>query len=278
MADAFDTLTIAILVVAILLAVLTFFELRFLRKSSKARRIRAARRLENLPDDAHNALLTTKAIQSALARGGVRSEEADALIREAQTAQERRNYRVVLELTSKAKERLMAAKAAQVMKGDLQKLESAAQGTDEITTKEMLQKEFPPNLAPSKFAISLAASAIDSGRSAGRDVSQAEALLADARARFDARDYTGALATARLAQRSAEGQAVEMSAPSRPTGEPVAVPLRATCPACGASLKEDDAFCRKCGTKVGPRPCPSCGADLLADDLFCRKCGARVAA
>ncbi len=278
MADALDTPTIAILVVAILVAVLTFFELRFLRKSSKARRIRAARRLENLSDDAHNALLTTKAIQSALARGGVRSEEADALIREAQMAQDRRNYRVVLELTTKAKERLMAAKAAQAAKGDLQKLESAVQDSDELTTKEMLQKEFPPNLAQSKFAMSLAESAIDSGRSVGRDVSQAEALLAGARARFDAKDYTGALAAARLAQRSAEGQAVEMPAPSRPTGEPVAVPLGATCPTCGTSLREDDTFCRKCGTKVGPRPCPSCGADLLADDLFCRKCGARVVA
>ncbi len=283
MAD--DTTTMIVIVVGILLAVLTYFELKYLRKSSRARRVRAAKTGDELPDQAHNALITAKAIVTTVGRGGVRSDDVDQLMREAQQAYDRRNYRVAIDLTSQAKSRLMALKSAQAAKGDLAKLKSApAPAEEEPTTKELLQKEFPANLAQSRFAISVAESSIDEAKDEDRDASRAEALLATARSRFEAQDYTGALSAARLAEKGARGESAaataspgpEVSVTASPVSAPVAVVGKSTCPSCGAPLKADDTFCRKCGAKVVLTACPNCNAELLGDDIFCRKCGTRI--
>ena len=280
-----DATTTVVIVVGILLAILTYFELKYLRKSSRARRLHEAKSDTELPDQAHNALITTKAIVDTMGRGGIRSDEADRLMREAQMAYDRRNYRVTLDLTAQAKTRLMSLKGAQAAKGDLAKLEaSPGAGAEEPTTKELLQKEFPANMAPSRFAISVAESSIALGQSDGRDVGQAEGLLASARSRFEAQDYSGALSLARQAAKSArEGGAAAGAPPSPPTAPanptpvaPVATVGKSACPSCGAPLKAGDTFCRKCGAKVVLAACPNCGAALLGDDIFCRKCGTRI--
>ncbi|MFA5897025.1 MAG: zinc-ribbon domain-containing protein [Thermoplasmata archaeon] len=279
-----DTTTIVVIVAVIVLAVLTYFELKYLRKSSHGRRIRTRKRDGELPDEAHNALITTKAIVATMERGGIRSEEVDQLMRDAQLAHDRRNYRVTNELTTQARNRLMALKSAQTPKGDLAKLEAMPTTADEPTTKEVLQKEFPPNLVQAKFAMSVAESFIEQGKGNGRDISRAELLLSTAKSRFDAQDYSGSLSVARQAEKSARGEAVEMPPPipgpaSTPSGTPpppVATVGRIACPSCGAPLKPDDTFCRKCGAKVVLTACPNCRAELLADDIFCRKCGTRI--
>lgn len=281
MADGLgEPLTLAVIGLILAVIVVTFIELKYLRKSMKARRVRAAKRVHELPDDAYNALVTTRAIQNTLARGGVVNEEVAALLREAQAAFSRQNYRVVLDLTSKARERLLALKARQTAQGDLAKLEGLPPGGEEVTTKELLTKEFPPNYAQSKFSMELAGSAIAAGREAGRDVANAEGLLAQADVRFRAQDYTGALALARQAQKAAAGEAV--AAPPPPPAPAPAAPIvsasRLACKTCGSTLQADDVFCRKCGSRVGPVACGTCGAELVADDAFCRKCGARVRA
>ena len=280
MADAItDPVTVAVVlaVVSIVIAV-AFFEMRFLRKRMKNRRIRAAKDDSALPDQAHNSVTTTKAIYASLSRQGIQSPEVSGWLREAEMAYERRNFRVTLELTTKAKDRLLTLKSAQASRGDLAKLETLPTpgGGEEITTKELLQKEVPPNLLQSKFSIELAETAIGQGRHVGRDIGQATELLETARSRFEAKDYDSALRVARLSKRSADGQKVEV-----PAKVPAAVPVPAVsppieCQSCGASLRSDDAFCRKCGARVGPSDCVSCGASLLADDAFCRKCGTPV--
>ncbi|MEK6986569.1 MAG: hypothetical protein AABX97_00560, partial [Candidatus Thermoplasmatota archaeon] len=63
-----DTTTIVVIVAVIVLAVLTYFELKYLRKSSHGRRIRTRKRDGELPDEAHNVLLTTKAIVATVER------------------------------------------------------------------------------------------------------------------------------------------------------------------------------------------------------------------
>ena len=263
----------------LVMAVIMYLELRYLRKSARARRARGASRSDLLPDEAHNALSTTRAILAALERTGLRSDEATALMDEARVAYERRNYRVAIDLTKKARDRLMALKSAESAKGDLVKLEAAPSGdaADEATTKERLQKEYPGNLAPAKFALGVAEGSLEEARSSGRDVRQAETLLLQAKDRFEAQDYDGALSRARLAQRAAEGRAVERAPPVPAPVAPKAVPLsEIQCSECGAPLNGGDAFCRKCGAKIAPLACPTCGADLLPDDLFCRKCGTRI--
>ena len=272
-----DQVTVALILFIVALAIAAFLQTRYLRKRMKNRRLRTAKRDADLPDEAHNAIITTKAILSSLERQGIQSEEASAWLREAQTAYARRNYRVAVEVTGKARDRLLSLKAAQASKGDLAKLEqlSNAGPDDEMTTKELLQKEIPPNLLQSKFSIEVAGTAVEQGRMAGRDVSQATELLEAAKARFDAKDYAAAFSTARQSKRVADGGAFEVSV-SVPAVTPAPTTSGRACPSCGSSLRSDDAFCRKCGTRVVPSICAGCGASLLEDDAFCRKCGAPV--
>jgi len=292
MAD--DTTTVIIVVLVFVMIVVTWLELRYLRRKSKSSRQSVSKRPEELQDQAHNALITARAIVSSLSeRSGIRSDEVDALLREAQMAYNRRNYRVAIDLTTRTKERLAALESEPVAQGDLPDLVSAPPDAAEEgpTTKELLQKEYPPNLIQSKFAISLAESTIVQGKSAGRDVVQAQALVVSAKARFEAKDYSGALSMARQAEKSARGEPVAVpvfpgpspsappasaipSPPSTPT--PVAIAVGSACPSCGAPMKPEDTFCRKCGTRVVLTNCPACGTSLLPDDAFCRKCGTRI--
>lgn len=292
---AVDQTTLTIIVVLVLvMIVVTWFELRVLRRRSKSRKERFAARPEELQDEAHNALVTTRAIATTLAdRGGIRSEDVDSLLREAQMAYNRRNYRVALDLTKNVKDRLVSLRARQAAQGDLARLNPAPDDSapEETTTKEVLQKEYPPNLVQSKFAISMAEASIESGVASGRDVEQAHVLLVTARARYDAKDYSGALSAARQAEKSAKGEALAAvaatsavpatdspapAAAASPPSPPAAVPAGSVCPSCGAPMKPDDTFCRKCGTRAVPSGCPNCGASLLPDDVFCRKCGTRL--
>ena len=293
MAD--DTTTILIVVLVFVMIAVVWLELRYLRRKSKTRKARAEKRPEELQDQAHNSLITTKAIASTLAeRSGIRSDDADNLLREAQMAYNRRNYRVAIDLTTKAKDRLAALRSEHAAEGDLAKVAAApppGAEDEEPTTKQILQKEYPPNLVQSKFAIAVAESAILEGQSNGRDILPAQALVASAKARFDAQDYSGALTIARQAEKSARGEPMVVSvppapksAPSRPAPAampsanpaPAAVAIGSACSSCGAPMKPGDTFCRKCGAKVIQSTCPTCGADLLADDAFCRKCGTRI--
>ncbi len=284
---------VTLVVLVIVMIVVAWLELRFMRNKSKKRRSRDARRPDELQDEAHNALITTRAIASTMAeRGGIRSDEVDSMLQEAQLAYDRRNYRVAVDLTSKVKDRLTSLRGAQAAQGDLAKLNTlpSTPESEEPTTKEVLQKQFPPNLVPSRFAISVADASIQQAASAGRDVSAAQSLLAAARARFDAEDYSGALSVARQAERSAKGETVAVSpaasaapaaanpavAPGLPKPAAAAVPAGSACPECGAPLKPGDAFCRKCGARTALTNCPNCGASLLPDDAFCRKCGTRL--
>lgn len=240
---------VGVVLVVVAIVVIAWLELKYMRKSMRTRRVRSTRGIEELPDTAHNALITTRAIAAALDRGGVHSEEVEGLLREAQMAYSRRNYRVVIDLASKAKEKLTALKARHAAMGDLAKLESMpSAGGDETTTKELLQRDFPPNLAQAKFTIDLAANAVERGRSSGRDVSQAEGLLAQARVRFDGQDFGGALSSAWQAQRSADSGPIA----GLVVGAPALVIMAPACPSCGAPIAADDAFCRKCGTKLLP--------------------------
>jgi predicted RNA-binding Zn-ribbon protein involved in translation (DUF1610 family) len=281
MADAFsDPATIGVVALGIaLIFVMGFVEMRFLRKKMKNRRIRAAKNDSELPDEAHNAIITTKAIAATLDRQGIRSPEVGSWLEEAELAYGRGNYRVSQDLVRKAKDRLMNLKASQASKGDLAKLEQlSTAGGEEITTKELLQKEVAPNLLQSKFSIELAGTALEQARTGGRDVGQATELLEAAKGRFESKDYDGALRMARLSKRAAEGQKVEVPAVAPPSPVPTyEVAAAQPCPSCGAPVQSDDTFCRKCGARLEAASCPSCGASLLADDAYCRKCGRPVA-
>src|SRR5438093_9392647 len=184
-----DEVTVGVILLIVALGIATYLETRYLRKKMKNRRVRTAKRDDELQDNAHNVITTTKAILSSLQRQGIRSEEADAWLVEAQTANARHNYRVAMDLTAKAKDRLLALKAAQASKGDLAKLDRLSVGgsADEMTTKEMLQKEILPNMLKSKFSIEVAGTAVEQGLLSCSDGSQATQLLDACKIRFDAK-------------------------------------------------------------------------------------------
>jgi hypothetical protein len=230
--DLASSAAIAALVVA--LVVLMVVEIKILR----ARRAKRLKRLD-LPDKAHNAIVTTKAIGVTLARGGVRSAEADGLLREADQAYRRRNYRVAMELADRARTVLLAAKARHGARGDAAKL-GPPPSKAEPTTKEKLQKELPENFLQSKFSLRVARDAVASSQRDGRDVADARAYLDRAEASFEAREYTEALRYAVLSRKVAEGTLPPVEAPSGTTH----------CPECGTAVAADDAFCRKCGARL----------------------------
>lgn len=261
---------ILILVMAIVLAVVGYFELRVIRQRRRGRSGD-----DNLPDRAHNAVLTAKAIVQTLARGGVTSPDADDVLREAEVALQNRKHRVAIELSEKVKTIMRDAKKRHETRGDLAKLDHLASKpgvSDEETSKERLQKELPPNYAAAKFTMRVAREELGAAKDAGRDVAALEATLAGAQAAFDTEDYGTALRDATRIRRQLEHPG-ETAGSAPPPESPQ--PAGRTCENCGSQIGPDDDFCRKCGTKAPePRTCASCGREVAPDDAFCRNCGA----
>ena len=277
MADPYgiDNVLLLVVIVVIVLTIVTFLELRYFRSFMKKRRDRV-----DLPDNAHNAILTAKAIANALRSTGVNTGQADDVVAEAETAYRRRDYRVAIQLSEQAKALLKAQKVRQEKIGDLGRLQRVrATASDEPTTKEVLQKEHPPNYTQAKFTLSLAQETIAAARTAGRGTAPAEAVLRNAQASFDATDYDSALKLAAKSRRMADGEIPTEAETKTPIPSQVEIPRPANraCASCGAELLVGDPFCRRCGVKVErPVVCATCGASLKPDDTFCRKCGAPI--
>src|SRR3989442_15327403 len=173
-----------VLVILVVLAVVTLLELRFFRSLMKRRMART-----DLPDQAHNTLLTSKAIAETLRTSGIVSPQAEDAIRDAEVAYRRGNYRVAVELADRAKGLLKTAKARHEKLGDVSRLDTIrSTGSNQPTTKEMLQKGLPPNYPQGKFTISLAEERIATARAAGRDTAAAGSPPPTAPGRLGAKD------------------------------------------------------------------------------------------
>jgi ribosomal protein L40E len=220
-------------------------------------------------------------------RSGIRSLKARELIRRAEMARASGDNRATLDNLANAKEVMLQEKKRHKEIGDLAKLPKtvAAPAVPEETTKEKLQKELPKNYLQAKFMLGFAQKAIDARVSEGGEVSEATSLLAIAQKEFDGKDYDASLKHGVQARKAAEELIIEIkdtrSAPpavgtTSGTVVPPGVEISVTvlrCRSCGADLKIDDTFCRKCGVKVELAVCPSCGTKPAAGDAFCRKCG-----
>jgi len=279
--DVVEDLTwkaVAALVVVIILVILIYIEYRYLR-----RRREAVSKEGVVGDQAYNAIITVKAIAATLERGGVRSDEADNLIRMAEEARAKGEKRTAIQLTESAKGVLMAEKQRHRQMGDLAKLpakapESKGLLADEETTKARIEKELPKNYAQAKFMIASVEVAIDQARRDGRSVGEAVSLRTLAQKAFEEKDYDGALKHAVAARKAAEEIVIEIKPTDRVTAPPIVPVSRArVCKSCGAELRPEDVFCRKCGVKVEMLVCPSCGTIPREGDSFCRKCGVALA-
>jgi len=259
---------LAILLIAI---AIIYFEYKFLmRKRSRLTEKGGSE------DQAHNAIITTRAIASSLERGGLRSEEARALLRKAESARAAGDSRGAIELAARARELLLKEKQKQQKIGDLAKVPEGKteQLTAEETIKEKLQKEIPKNYVQAKFMLGYAQKAIEEGGRDGRSVAEANRLLVMAHRCFDDRDYDSSLKYGVQARRAAEEIVIEVKGPEVVSEAAVTVETTVrSCKSCGSVLRMDDMFCRKCGVKVELAICPSCGTKPREGDTFCRKCG-----
>jgi hypothetical protein len=272
MAEDYRPIIVGLLILA--LVVVLFFEFRYLRsrRTSKAE-------ADRLPDQAHNALTTSKAIMQLVSRRGGDVSEARELIQEAELAVNRGNHRVAIELSKQAKSSLRSTlnrleeEAASVPETEgaaedaVPPEEGGAEPTavppeDYRTTKEVLQEEFPEGYLQAKFSLNTAREKLTGADPA----SDARRLLDEAELAFERDDYASALSLATQAQRS-----------EREVPEP-SIEAESACSECGASLKEGDLFCRKCGAEVEVvSSCPECGREAKTGDSFCRGCGSSLA-
>ena len=267
-----DSWKIVAFVVFLVIAIaVVYFEFRYLRRKRESRMSEGS-----LEDQAHNAIVTTRAISSTLARGGVRSGEAIELLRKAERAKAAGSHREAIDYASSAKGALLKEKQRQRQMGDVSKMPKELTDSappSEETTKEKLQKEIPKNFMQAKFMLSFAQKAIDEGVREGRSMAEAGRLLSLAQKSFDDRDYDSCLKLGVQVRRAAESIAIEME-PKQAVVVSVAPETKMfSCRSCGASLMAGDTFCRKCGVKVELAVCPSCGTIPRKGDSFCRKCG-----
>lgn len=273
MAISWDTTIIAVGVAV--LAIVVFFELRYMRSRRKDKI-----KMVLLRDEAYNALITTSAVSKALKEKKKDTTDADRLIFEAERAYQRRDYSTCKELTDRAREALRQAKSKELEVFEEIASTPAPQEEEPVVPFQEVKK-LPVNYIESKFMIESARIGIETANQRGMDTTAARAYLESAQKYFANTEYTEALKYAYKAKRCAEGQAVERLVTAEKKGTEEELKPQSVeeekCPQCGASIRSVDNFCGKCGAKIIRIPkCPSCSAEVDPSDNFCRRCGTKL--
>ena len=242
--------TLVLIAVVTIAAVVGLLELRYLRGRRQAKVDAAIER-----DDAYNAVSTTRAVADSLRQNGRDTTEADVLIYKAETAYDRREFLNATELAGKAKKVLLTCKEK-----DLISMPSPAPAKEESTeVPSNLIKKMPANCLESRFMIDSVR-----GMASGADEkakAEADSCLARAQACYEAEDYNGALSEAMKARRlltpcplagekSYPSAVVRLPPPEKTPANAASSPGPRLCPGCRVEASPDDAFCRKCGTRL----------------------------
>ena len=114
---------VAFVVFLVIAIAVVYFEYKLLRRK-KEKEVR----VDTYEDQAHNAIISTRAISSTLARGGVRSREADDLLRKAEAARREGEHRVAMDYAASAKTALLKEKQRQKNLGDIVRLPEKGAG------------------------------------------------------------------------------------------------------------------------------------------------------
>ncbi len=269
--------TLILIVAVVIAAAVAYLELRYIRTRKQ---VKVDHYIEQ--DDAYNAVTTTRAVATSLVRNGKDTSEVDALIYQAESAYDRREFVRSLELADKAKNALKNCKDRDLMTAPVKEtavkgeLGPAKEESKDVPANEC--RKLPQNYLESKFIIDTVRGLMPDAFAEQREAGQRE--LDAAQASFDAGDYSEALKCALKAKR--------VLAPAAPVKEKIpnvattvikaqaSTKPPAVCGGCGAALGPDDGFCHSCGTKVGMRTCPGCHAPATDEDQFCRRCGLKI--
>ncbi len=261
-----DTNQVFLIVLLIVLAVVVFFELRFMRSRNKDHIQMIVDK-----DDAYNAIMTAKAIASSLKQRGRDTKEAEEVIIRAEASYKRNSFITARDTAVKAKDLLMNSPILEAAAPA--KAAEAAPEEEHRTVHEV--KKLEPNLLESRFIIHACQGDLEAAERAGKDTTKAKEILASAERSFEERRYDEALCEGQKARRLL----CDDSSSQAPPKDAVIVKVPKTerrCEKCSAVVGQDDAFCRKCGEPiVHRRNCPHCRAEMEDGDLFCPKCGRR---
>lgn len=265
--DADQIFLIALLIV---LAVVIYLELRFMRSRNKEY-------IEQMmdKDDAYNTIATTKAIASSLKQKGRDTKEADLVIIQADNAYKRNNYIAARDSAKRAREILMKAPMLEVAAPKT--AEAAPEGQVEEDHKTVHEvKKLEPHMLESRFIINACRGRVDAAEASGKNVDKAKEVLARAEKCFEDKKYDEALREGLRVRKMLGEEAPEPVPVKEAVIVKVPKPER-KCEKCSAAIGNDDVFCRKCGAPVVvKRSCGYCRAELEDGDAFCPKCGRKA--
>lgn len=242
--------TLVLITIVIAAAAVALLELRYIRGRKKVKVDAAIER-----DDAYNAVSTTRAVAESLRQNGRDTTEADVLIYKAESAYDRREFLNAIELAGRARKVLMTCKER-----DLTSMPAPAPKkgeSDEVPADHV--RKLPANYLESKFMIDSVRDMLPDAGDGPR--AEASICLGKADDCFAREDYCGALGEAMKAKRCLMPTAAAgaKSYPSTvvklgPAGKAPPVSEGAfsdrTCPSCRAKAMTEDAYCRKCGTRL----------------------------
>ncbi|MBI0583381.1 MAG: zinc ribbon domain-containing protein [Methanomassiliicoccus sp.] len=251
------TETLILIVVVIISAAVAFLELRFVRDRRRTKIDAAVEK-----DDAYNAVTTTRAVAMSLRQNGRDTTEGDVLIYQAESAYGRGEFLNATELAGRARKTLMTCKEKDLMSMPAPSVRKCEEESTEVPATRI--SKMPANYLESKFIIDTVEGMVPQAPDGVRE--EAETCLARARSCFDGEEYTAALAEALKAKRvlapaersrrTAPSEVIRLSPPARTESAAEKAPAggsepRMSCPSCHVEVRPDDAFCRKCGTRIG---------------------------
>ncbi len=302
-----DDRLILIGILAIVMSVVVYFELRVIRRKSRETKFASQKK-----DAAYNDILTTRSVMNSLKIQGKETGNASYYLDRAKRAIGRGDYDECESMCLKARSELTNPKKVYPVPGEpeqgLDESDELQQVAENILSEGMEPPAEPDlykgtklgtgsegNYLGAKFEISAAKGDVTRAAKAGTDVASAEKLLARAEAAFAAGNFDKALGYASKAKRAVNGSGSEEAIVLTPEEEEVrsdtppeketevydageeSTPSGVRCKNCGTLIDPTDRFCPSCGTSTSnERSCKSCGAPAKASDTFCRKCGSRI--
>jgi len=257
-----------LVVLLIILAIVVYIELRFMRTRNREYLDKAIDK-----DDAYNNIATTKAIASALRQKGRDTHEAELVIIQAEQAYNRGSFVSSKESAKKARDILINAPFIEMALGDASKTEPESPSDKGHETVHEVTK-LEPNLIESRFIINSCRAHLEAEEACGKDIAQAKEWLAQAELCFAEKRYDEALREGMRVRRML-GESSPGIAESKAEAPRIKIPKpERKCVKCGINVPPEDLYCRKCGTRVEvQRTCSHCQINVSAEDVFCPKCG-----
>ncbi|GEM_PF-2156601 len=300
--DSDITLTIVLLVMAVIMMVVSYIMLAFMKKS----KLKKLSEESDPKTEAYNQLQMLKAMVRVMKERNKDTTPVENMIKKAEKAYSMENYAECIEIVNNAKRVLTRIREEQVVDDGIsprvaeemriiKKIEESAPKDAELPTPlRELEKDLPENFLQSKFEIRVVEGKIVSYED-GEIKEAAMIYLQRAKDAFNNKDYTEALRLAVKSNRILETGIIpeekprQIANPEMPVSPPPkreVVPIveedkdneeELRCPNCGAVVRPEDKFCWNCGSKlVFTYTCPSCGAEVSSEDKFCRQCGYKL--